>query len=112
MLTEYGGRMRPDDDVVFHTDLCEVVAASGRALCEAQAYVEANQAMHSATLDVKVAEMFEQLAGVTAQCRSGCFDPEKAADPADMLTKLAALTERVRGSRGSVCAKELELLPS
>jgi hypothetical protein len=99
MLAEYGGKMRPDDEVVLQ-DLKELVNAYVRSIEESQKYVDANKQTHVAATEAKVADMFDDLKNVFEQCRSGIFDTGSS-DPAHMCKKLARLSQQVRTHRWS-----------
>jgi len=88
MLTEYGGKIPPADQVVLD-DTKEAVTAFGRALSGATAYAEERNAEMAANLDKSKAALFSKLGAITADLRSGKYDAVQAT-PSVVLEQLAS----------------------
>ncbi|KAF5830265.1 dynein heavy chain, N-terminal region 2-domain-containing protein [Dunaliella salina] len=87
MLTEYGGKIPPADQVVLD-DTKEAVTAFGRALTGATAYAEQRNTEMAADLDNSRAALFSKLGDITADLRSGKYDAVQAT-PSVVLEQLA-----------------------
>ncbi|PNH03664.1 Dynein heavy chain 7, axonemal [Tetrabaena socialis] len=91
MLTEYGGKVPPADQVTLD-DLKEVVAGFHRALGDAATWVDERKPAMVHALGKAIRDVVERLQDLLHDVRSGKYD-EEAAVPAEMLTHLSAATD-------------------
>jgi len=93
MLTEFGGKMRPDDEVLF-SDMQEGVKAYGTALAEAQAFATEHREGHAEGLSAAAAAVMDSAQNISVDCAAGRYD-DASADPAATQAQLADLEQQV-----------------
>jgi hypothetical protein len=94
MLAEYGGRMRPDDEVQL-AELNDCVTAFGAELLSAGTFVKTHKAAHAAKLSAEVAGLLASVKEVAEELASGRFD-KAGADASEARAALAQFTEQAR----------------
>jgi hypothetical protein len=93
MLTNYGSRMRADDEVVC-ADLQEYVKSFGSALERATIFTQDNHKKHATRLSSDAAVVLEAAQDLSVECMSASFD-DATADPAEMRKRLAEMEQKV-----------------
>lgn len=93
MLSEFGGKMRPDDEVLF-SDMQEGVRAYTAALAGAQEFAAAHRDGHAEGLTAAAAALLDSAQHVSVDCAAGRYD-DAAADAGAMQAQLRGLEEEV-----------------
>eukprot|EP00892_Ulva_mutabilis_P006044 jgi/Ulvmu1/3811/UM018_0022.1 len=101
MLSEYGGKMRPDDEVLF-SDMQEGVKAYGAALIEAREFAGAQREGHVEGLASAAAALVDSARNVSVDCAAGRYD-DATAEPAAMQAQLLRLEQQVCSATCRAC---------
>lgn len=94
MLTEFGGKMRPDDEVLF-SDMQEGMRTYTVALKDAQEFAAAHREGHVEGLATAAAALQDSAQHVSVDCAAGRYDDAEA-DVGAMLAQLQAVEQEVR----------------
>lgn len=94
MLTEYGGNMRPDDEVLA-VDLADALTHFATELAAAAAFVAESTGAAVVSLKAAAEDLSAEVAEVAAECASGRFDDAEQ-DEALACEALSEFAIRVR----------------
>lgn len=94
MLTEYGGRMRPDDEVQV-AELNDTVAAFAKELLAAGAFVKGATGGHAGKVATEVSSLLSDVKEIGSELEGGRFD-SAAQDGAAVRAALDSYAEQVR----------------
>ena len=101
MLHDYGGKMRPDDEVAV-AELNDAVTAFSTELLAAGTFVKDSRAVHSAKLSAEVAALLAEAKDVGVELASGRFD-RVSQDATAVREELASLTKQVSDAKMRSC---------
>lgn len=93
MLAEYGGHMRPDDEVLVQ-DMNDAIVTFPHELHAAGTFMSEAKASNVAKLKEGVATLLAAVKEISEECSSGQFD-SISQDSTDVRRALAAFSEQV-----------------